>query len=151
MKYNIVFVSGVQHSNSVIHVYVYIYFFFRFSSLIDYCTILSTVSCALNSRSLLVIYFIVSSIYVAREGSGTPLQYSCLEKSHGQRSLVGCSPWIAKSQTQLSDFTLIFTFMHWRRKWQPTQVFLPGESQGRGILVGCHLWGCTELDNTEAT
>ena len=34
-----------------------------------------------------------------------------------------------------------FTFMHWRRKWQPTPVFLPGESQGRGSLVGCCLWG----------
>ena len=31
------------------------------------------------------------------------------------------------------------TFMHWRRKWQPTPVFLPGESQGRGSLVGCRL------------
>ena len=39
----------------------------------------------------------------------------------------------------------------WRRKWQPTAVFLPGESQGRGSLVGCCLWGCTELDTTEAT
>ena len=38
-----------------------------------------------------------------------------------------------------------------RRKWQPTPVFLPGESQGRGSLVGCHLWGCTELDMTEVT
>ena len=35
----------------------------------------------------------------------------------------------------------LFTFMHWRRKWQPTPVFLPGESQGRGSLVGCRLWG----------
>ena len=34
----------------------------------------------------------------------------------------------------------LFTFMHWRRKWQPTPVFLPWESQGRGSLVGCHLW-----------
>ena len=33
----------------------------------------------------------------------------------------------------------LFTFMHWRRKWQPTPVFLPGESQGRGSLVGCCL------------
>ena len=31
--------------------------------------------------------------------------------------------------------------MHWRRKWQPTPVFLPRESQGRGSLVGCRLWG----------
>ena len=44
-----------------------------------------------------------------------------------------------------------FTFMHWRRKWQPTPVFLPGESQGRGSLVGCRLWGCTESDTTEVT
>ena len=45
----------------------------------------------------------------------------------------------------------LFTFMPWRRKWQPTSVFLPGESQGRGSLVGCHLWGRTESDTTEAT
>ena len=45
----------------------------------------------------------------------------------------------------------LFTFMHWRRKWQPTSVFLPGESQGRGSLVGCRLWGRTELDMTETT
>ena len=45
----------------------------------------------------------------------------------------------------------VFTQMHWRRKWQRTPVFLPGESQGRGSLAGCRLWGCTELDTTEAT
>ena len=45
----------------------------------------------------------------------------------------------------------LFPFMHWRRKWQPTPVFLPGESQGRGSQVGCRLWGRTELDTTEAT
>ena len=45
----------------------------------------------------------------------------------------------------------LFTFMHWRRKWQPTPVFLPGESQGWGSLVGCRLCGRTELDTTEAT
>ena len=43
------------------------------------------------------------------------------------------------------------TFMHWRRKWQPTPVFLPGDSQGQGSLVGCHLWGRTESDMTEVT
>ena len=45
----------------------------------------------------------------------------------------------------------LFPFMHWRRKWQPTPVFLPGESQGWRSLVGCHLWGRTESDTTEAT
>ena len=51
------------------------------------------------------------------------------------------------SMTSLS----LFTFMHWRRKWQPTPVFLPGESQGQRTLVGCRLWGRTESDTTEAT
>ena len=45
----------------------------------------------------------------------------------------------------------LFTFMHWRRKWQPTPVFLPGESQGWGSLVSHRLWGRTESDTTEAT
>ena len=51
---------------------------------------------------------------------------------------------VAKSPTRLSNLTFTFPFMHWRRKWQPTLVFLPGESQGRGSLVGCRLWGRTE-------
>ena len=46
---------------------------------------------------------------------------------------------------------LLFTFMHWRRKWQPTPVFLPGESQGLRSLVGCRLWGHPESDMTEVT
>ena len=45
----------------------------------------------------------------------------------------------------------LFTFMHWRRKWQPTPVFLPGESERQGSLVCCHLWGRTESDMTEVT
>ena len=45
----------------------------------------------------------------------------------------------------------LFTFMHWRRRRQPTPVFLPGESHGWGSLVGCYLWGHTESDTTEAT
>ena len=58
---------------------------------------------------------------------------------------------VTKSQTRLSDFLSLFPFMHWRRKWQPTPVFLPGESQGRWSLVGCRLWGRTESDTTEVT
>ena len=45
----------------------------------------------------------------------------------------------------------LFTFMHWRRKRQPTPVFLPWESQEWGSLVGCRLWGRTESDTTEVT
>ena len=42
--------------------------------------------------------------------------------------------------------------MHWRRKWQATPVFLPGESQGwRSLLALWGLWDRTESDTTEAT
>ena len=58
---------------------------------------------------------------------------------------------VAESWTRLSDFTFTFHFHAWRRKWQPTPVFLPGESQGWWSLVGCRLWGSTESDMTEAT
>ena len=73
-------------------------------------------------------------------------------KSHGRRSLEGCSPW-GRQESDTTEWLhfFTFTFMHWRRKWQPTPVFLPGESRGRGSLVGCCLWGCTELDTTEVT
>ena len=37
----------------------------------------------------------------------------------------------------------------WRTAWQPTPVFLPGESHGWRCLVGYSPWGCTELDMTE--
>ena len=56
----------------------------------------------------------------------------------------GCVPLLLEN-------LLGITFLRWRRKWQPTPVFLPGESQGRGSLVGCRLWGRTESDTTEAT
>ena len=84
------------------------------------------------------------------EGNGTPLQYSCLKipwtEEPGRLQSMGSlrlgHDWV----TSLS----FFTFMHWRRKWQPTPVFLPGESQGQRSLVGCRLWGHTESDTTEA-
>ena len=58
---------------------------------------------------------------------------------------------VAKSWTRLSDFTFTIHFHALEKEMQPTPVFLPGESQGRGSLVGCHLWGRTESDMTEAT
>ena len=57
---------------------------------------------------------------------------------------------VAKSPLSDLTFTVHFHALG-RRKWQPTPVFLPGESQGRGSLVGCHLWGHTESDTTEMT
>ena len=86
------------------------------------------------------------------EGNGTPLQYSCLENPMDGGAWWAAVHGVAKSWTQLSNFPFAFHFhAHWRRKWQPTPVFLPEESQGWGSLVGCHLWGPTESDTTEAT
>ena len=85
------------------------------------------------------------------EGNGTPLQYSCLENPMDGGAWKAAVHGVPKSRTRLRDFTFTFHFMHWRRKWQPTLVFLPGESQGRGILVCCSLWGRTESDTTEVT
>ena len=74
------------------------------------------------------------------KGNGTPLQYSCLEipcaEEPGRLQSMGSLRVGYDCATSLS----LFTFMHWRRKWQPTPVFLPGESQGLGSLVGCRLW-----------
>ena len=83
------------------------------------------------------------------EGYGTPLQCSCLENPMGGGAWWAAVHGVAKSRTRLSDFT--FTFLHWRRKWQPTPVFLPGESQEQGSLVDCRLCGHTESDTTEVT
>ena len=82
------------------------------------------------------------------EGNGTPLQYSCLENP-----MDGGAWWAAVHGVRhdLATSLSLFTFMHWRRKWQPTPMFLPGESQGQGSLVGCCLWGRTESDTTEVT
>ena len=74
-----------------------------------------------------VLSFNKSSILTG-EGNGTPLRYSCLENPMDGGAWWAVVHGVAKSQTRLRDFT----FTHWRRTWQPTPVFLPGESQGRG-------------------
>ena len=106
-----------------------------------------------------------------REGNGNPLQARVLEwiaiafsvvkvMAIHSSTLAWKIPWTEEpgrlqsmgSQRVRHDWVTslsLFTFMHWRRKWQPTPVFLPGESQGWGSLVGCRLWGRTELDTTE--
>ena len=58
---------------------------------------------------------------------------------------------VTEGGTRLSDFTLTFHFHALEKEMATQSSFLPGESQGRGSLVGCRLWGCTESDMTEAT
>ena len=102
-----------------------------------------------NRNNILICNYIFREICWRRQWQPTPVFLP--GKSHGRRSLVGCSsmgsPRVGHDwATSLS----LFTFMHWRRKWQPTPVFLPGESQGRGSLVSCHLLSYTESDTTDA-
>ena len=106
------------------------------------------------------------------EENGNQLQCSCLENPRDKGAWWAAVHGVAQSWTQLQRLSSSrrkhavspiglsvlmkgradpFLFMDWRRKWQPTPVFLPGESQGRGSLVGYRLWGRTESDTTEAT
>ena len=88
------------------------------------------------SLSLLYIVVYVSEKAMAPHSSALAWKIPWVEEPGGLQSMgswrVGHN-WM----TSLS----LFTFMHWRKKWQPTLVFLPGESQGWGSLVGCRLWG----------
>ena len=111
-------------------------------------------------------------------GHGNPLQYSGLENPHGQRSLAGYSPGGHKEsdmterlsthmQTRDSRASLAAQTVKnlpavrrpefnpwvgkvpWRRAWQPSPVFLPGEVHGQRSLAGYSPWGCKESDRTE--
>ena len=85
------------------------------------------------------------------EGNGTPLQYSYLENPMDGGAWWAAVPGITTSRTRLGDFTFTFHFHALEEEMATHSSILAGESQGRGRLVGCHLWGRTESDMTEAT
>ena len=91
-----------------------------------------------------------NSLYFG-EGNGNPLQYSCLANPMDRGAWQAAVHGVARSWTRLSNFTFPFHFHALEKEMAATSVFLPGESQGRGSLVGCHLWGRTESDRTGAT
>ena len=84
------------------------------------------------------------------EWNGNPLQVSYLENPVDRGAWWAAVHRVTQSQTQLKQLRM-HACMHWRRKWQPTPVFLPRQSQGQRSLVGCRLWGRTESDMTETT
>ena len=93
---------------------------------------------------LYVFLTVFAHTYWRRQWHPTPVLLP--GKSHGWRSLVGCSPWgreESDTTERLPFHFSLFTFLHWRRKWQPTPVFLPGESQRRGSLVAA-VYGVTQ-------
>ena len=84
--------------------------------------------------------------YISRRRQWPPTPVFLPGKSHGWRSLIGCSPW---SRTQLSDFT--FHFHALEKEMATHSSVFAWRIQGQGSLVGCRLWGHTESDTTEAT
>ena len=88
------------------------------------------------------------SLSCTGEGNGNPLQCSCLENPRegetGGLLSVG-SRRVGHDRSDLAAACI------WRGAWHPTPAFLPGESQGWWSLVGCHLWGRTGSDTSEAT
>ena len=94
----------------------------------------------LDKLSLYTVTFISGVLYfISGEGNGNPLQYSCLENPMDWGAWWAAVHGVARVRHDWVTSLSLFTFMHWRSKWQPTPVFLPGVSQGRGSLVGCHL------------
>ena len=85
------------------------------------------------------------------EGDGNQLQYSCLENPMDGGAWWATVHGVTKSLTRLSDCTFTFHFHGLEKEIATHSGVLPGESQGRGSLVGCRLWGHTESDTTEAT
>ena len=84
------------------------------------------------------------------EGNGNPLQYSSLENPVDRRAWWAAVHRVIQSWIRLKGLSM-YACMHWRRKWQPTPVFLPGEPRRWRSLMGCRLWGRTESDTTEVT
>ena len=85
------------------------------------------------------------------EGNGTPLQYSCLENPMDGGAWYAAVHGVAESWTQVSNFTFTFHFRALEKKMATHSSVLAWRIPGRGRLVGCCLWGRTELDTTEAT
>ena len=126
-------------------------YYFSFILLLQKCVEKNLACCSISTRIKPLPTVVAHGQCTLGEGNGTPLQHSCLDNPMDAGAWQAVVHGVARSQTQLSDFPFLFTFMHWRSKWPPTPVFLPGESQGWGSLVGFRLWGRTESDTTEAT
>ena len=85
------------------------------------------------------------------EGNGTPLLYSCLEDPMDRGAWWATVHGVAKSRTRLRDFTFTFHFHALEKEMATHSSVLAWRIPGTGSLVGCHLWGRTEMDTTEAT
>ena len=108
-------------------------------------------ACGLGEPSFPIPSICVSLTGDPGKGNGNPLQCSCLENPMDSGAWWAAVHGVAKSRTRLSDFPFTFHFHALEKEMATHSSILPGESQGRGSLVGFRLWGRTELDTTEAT
>ena len=91
-------------------------------------------------------------IFAFGEGNGTPLQYSCLENPMDGGAWWAAVHAVAKSRTQLGNFTFTLHFHALEKEMATHSSVLAWRIPGTGVtLVGCHLWSRTELDTTETT
>ena len=111
-----------------------------------------------SSRSLLtsnkglvlnMLYFKILEKKMATHSSTLAWKIPWTEEPGGLQSM-GCKESDATDRLHFTPFTRFIPY-HWRRKWQPTPVSLPGESHGRKSLVGHGPWGLRESDTTEVT
>ena len=85
------------------------------------------------------------------QDNGTPLQCSCLENPMDGGAWWAAVHGVAGNRTRLSDFTFTFHFHALEKEMATHSSVLAWRIPGRGSLVGCRLWGRTELDTTEVT
>ena len=96
-------------------------------------------------------FSLLSSMPLCGEGNGTPLQYSCLENPVDGGTRWAAVHGVTEGLTWLSNFTFTFHFHALKKEMATHFSILAWRIPGTGSLVGCHLWGCTELDMTEVT
>ena len=94
---------------------------------------------------------LVGTNVIKGESDGTLLQYSCLENPMDRGAWWAAVHGVARSRTRLSDFTFTFHFHALEKEMATHSSVLAWRIPGRGSLVGCHLWGRTESDTSEAT
>ena len=102
--------------------------------LLAHCFLFISPDCSLTEDGAGLFYFCIPHLIRGFLGGAGGKEPACQCRRHKRRRF---DPWVRK--------------ILWRRAWQPTPVFFPGESHGRRSLVGYSLWGCKELDMTEAT
>ena len=88
------------------------------------------------------------------EGPGNPLQYYCLENPLERETWQAIVHGVAQSWTRLKQLSTqihvyVYIVYSWRRAWQPTPIFFPGEFHGQRSLVGYSPWDRTESDTIE--